>query len=209
MVGQSRVQAPTSPVSAPGLWGTADQRDRLDGTKSLPNSPSHVAVMTVPAYPNTPPLALLGLVYALLLYPPPLVLPHLLSFPRGGVGTVTCSTHNFSLQLTVLLWQNHHPRVLPKAFQWKAVSMCKSSGSSGAGPRKFTLSWSRSRSPYIGSPLNVSYAEFFRFMLQFLCLQMCVYGGSAVPQGGGGGPSSLGWGRTRGGGDFFASKAQK
>ena len=43
-----------------------------------------------------------------------------------------------------------------------------------------------SRSPYIGSPL----AEFFRFMLQFLCLQMCVYGGSAVSQGGGGG----GWG---------------
>ena len=36
----------------------------------------------------------------------------------------------------------------------------------------------------MGSPLNVSYAEFFRFMLQFLCLQMCVYGGSAVPQGG-------------------------
>ena len=38
-----------------------------------------------------------------------------------------------------------------------------------------------------GSPLNVSYAEFFCFMLQFLCLQMCVYGGSAVPQGGQGG----------------------
>ena len=55
--------------------------------------------------------------------------------------------------------------------------------SSGAGPRKFTLSWSRSRSLYIGSPLNVSYAEFFRFMLPFLCLQMCMYGGSAVPQG--------------------------
>ena len=36
----------------------------------------------------------------------------------------------------------------------------------------------------MGSPLNVSYAEFFRFMLQFLCLQMCVCGGSAVPQGG-------------------------
>ena len=55
---------------------------------------------------------------------------------------------------------------------------------SGAGPRNFTPSRSRSRSPYIGSPLNVSYAEFFRFMLQFLCLQMCVYGGSAVSQGG-------------------------
>ena len=131
----------------------------------------------------------------------------------GGWGTVTCSTANFSLQLTVLLWQNHHPRVLPKELQLKVVSMCKSSRSSGAGPRKFTPSWSKSRSLYIGSPLNASYAEFFRFMLQFLCLQMCVYGGSAVPQGeagglslgdrppgGGGGPSSLGWGRTRGGG---------
>ena len=103
------------------------------------------------------------------------------SFPGGG--GVTCSTQNFSLWLAVLLWQNHHPRVLPKAFQWKVVSMCKSSRSSGAGPRNFTPSQSRSRSPYIGSPLNASYAEFFRFMLQFLCLQMCVYGGSAVPQG--------------------------
>ena len=68
--------------------------------------------------------------------PPPLVLPHPLCFPRGGWGTVTCSTQNFSMQLTVLLWQNHHPRVRPKAFQWKVVSVCKSSRSSGAGPRK-------------------------------------------------------------------------
>ena len=63
--------------------------------------------------------------------------------------------------------------------------MCKSSRSSGVDQEKcFTPIWLRSRSPYIGSPLNVSYAEFFRFMLQILCLQMCVYGGSAVPQGG-------------------------
>ena len=59
--------------------------------------------------------------------PPPLVLPDPLSFPGRGWGTVTSSTQNFSLQLTVLLWQNHRPRVLPKAFQWKVVSMCKSS----------------------------------------------------------------------------------
>ena len=91
--------------------------------------------------------------------PPPCPSPPLV-VPQGGWGTVTCSTQNFSLQLTVLLWQNHHPKVLPKAFQWKVVSMCKSSRSSGAGPRKFTPSWSRSRSPYIGSPLNVSCAEF-------------------------------------------------
>ena len=109
---------------------------------------------------------------------------HNIHNPPGGGETVTCSNQNCSLQLTVLLSQNHHPRVLPKVFQWKVVSMCKSSRLSGAGPRKFTPSWSRSRSPYIGSPLNVSYAEFFRFMLQFLCLQMCAYGGSAVPQGG-------------------------
>ena len=32
--------------------------------------------------------------------------------------------------------------------------------------------------------MNTSYAEFFRLMLQFLCLQMYVYGGGAVPQGG-------------------------
>ena len=87
---------------------------------------------------------------------PPLVLPP----GGGGWGTITCSTQNFPLQLTVLLWQNHHSRVLPKAFQWKVVSMCKSSRSSGAGPRKFTPS-SRSRSPYIGSPLNVSLLNSF------------------------------------------------
>ena len=115
--------------------------------------------------------------------PPPLSFPTLCPSP-GVWGTVTCATQNFSVQLTVLLWQHHHPRVLPKAFQWKVVSMCKSSRSSGAGPRKFTPSWSRGRSPHIGSPLSASYAEFFGFMVQFLCLQMCVYGGSAVPQGG-------------------------
>ena len=123
--------------------------------------------------------------------PPPLSFPTPCPSPGRGWGIVTCSTQIFLLQLTVLLWQNHHPRVLPKAFQWKVVSMRKSSKSSGAGPRKFTPSWSRRRSPYIGSPLNVSYAELFRFMLQFLYLQMCVYGGGAVPQGGGGGDRQL------------------
>ena len=45
---------------------------------------------------------------------------------------------------------------------------------------------------------------FFRFAVQFSCLKMCVFGGSAVPQGGGGaGASSLGWGRTRGRGGYF------
>ena len=87
--------------------------------------------------------------------------------------------------------QNYHPRVLPKAFQWKVVSICKSSRSSGAGPRNFTPIPSRSRSPYIGSLLNASHAEFFRFMLQFLCLQVCVYDGSVVPHGGGVGDRHL------------------
>ena len=119
--------------------------------------------------------------------PPSRVLPPPLVLPQGGVGDRHLLNPKFLLQLTVLLWQNHHPIVLPKAFQWKVVSMCKSSRSSGAGPRKFTPSWSRSWSPYIGSPLKASYAEFFRFMLQFLCLQMCMYGGGAVPGGGGGG----------------------
>ena len=41
-------------------------------------------------------------------------------------------------------------------------------------PRNFTPSWSRSRSPY--SPLNTSYAEFFRFMLQLLVpANLCVW----------------------------------
>ena len=64
--------------------------------------------------------------------PPPLSFPTPCRSLGGGWGTVTCSTQNFSLRLTVLLWQNHHPRVLPKAFQWKVVSMCKSSRSSRA-----------------------------------------------------------------------------
>ena len=80
----------------------------------------------------------------------------------------------------------------------------------------FTPIRSRSRSPYIGSPLNASYAEFFRFMLQFLCLQMCVYGGGAVPQGGVGDRhlvtipqgvvgDRLPWGGERQGGGYCAS----
>ena len=132
--------------------------------------------------------------------PPPLVVPHPLSFPRGGVGDRHVLNPQFFGAAHCVVVANHHPRVLPKAFQWKVVSMCTSSRSSGAGPRKFTPSWSRSRSPYIGSPLNTSYAEFFCFMLQFLCLQTCVYGGSAVPQGGVGDrhlvtvPQGGGWG---------------
>ena len=50
--------------------------------------------------------------------PPPLVLP------QGGMGDRQFSTQNFLLQLIVLLWQNHHPRVLPKAFQWKVACIC-------------------------------------------------------------------------------------
>ena len=37
-------------------------------------------------------------------------------------------------------------------------------------------------------------------VLQFLCLQMCVYGGGGAVPRGGGGASSLGWGTTREGG---------
>ena len=125
-------------------------------------------------------------------YPPPppaLVLPHPLCFPRGGGGGPSLAQPKiFRCSSLCCCGKTTTQECCPKkkkAFQWKVVSVCKSSRSSGAGPRKFTPSWSRSRSLYIGSPLNVSYAEFFRFMLQFLCLQMCVYGGSAVPQGGG------------------------
>ena len=49
--------------------------------------------------------------------PPPLSFPTPCPSPVGGWGTVTCSSQNFSLQLTVLLWQNHHPRVPSNAFQ--------------------------------------------------------------------------------------------
>ena len=143
--------------------------------------------------------------------PPPCPSPPLV-LPQGGWGTVTCSTQKFSLQLTVLLWQNHHPRVLPNAFQWKVVSMCKSSRSSGAGPRKFTLSWSRSRSPNIGNPLSISCAEFFRLCCNFCACKCACTVVVRFPRGGWAtvawqpsprgwwGTCSLGWGRTRGGG---------
>ena len=61
--------------------------------------------------------------------------------PSRGEGSSLAQpkiTLSFLLWLTVLLLQNHHPRVLPKAFQWKVVSMCKSSRASGAGPRNYT-----------------------------------------------------------------------
>ena len=115
----------------------------------------------------------------------------------------------------------HHPRVLPKAFQWKVVSMFRSSRSSGAGPRNLTPSQSRSRSQYIGSPLNASYAVFLRFAVQFLCPKMCMHGGSTVPQGRGWGiviwqPSLKGWrgtvfhgvGQDGGGGGTWARRAK-
>ena len=82
-----------------------------------------------------------------------------------------------------------------------------------AQPRHFTPSRSRSRSPYIGSPLNTSYAEMLSFYaaisvpanvrVRWWCGPPGGVGGPSLgnrPPGGGGGPSSLGWGTTRGGG---------
>ena len=69
------------------------------------------------------------------------VLAQVVGYSGGGFPTIC-------LHLPTLLPKgpNHHPRVLPKAFQWKVVSVCRSLRSSGAGPRNFTLSRSRSRS---------------------------------------------------------------
>ena len=49
---------------------------------------------------------------------------------------------------------SHRPRVLSKAFPWKAVSMFKNSRSNGVGRRNSTPSESRSKFHYIGSPLS-------------------------------------------------------
>ena len=78
-----------------------------------------------------------------------------------------------------------------------------------------TVTWSTQNFLLRLIVLLSSYAESFRFMLQFLCLWpanvACTVvvrsprgggGGPSLghhPQGGGRGPSSLGWGRTRGG----------
>ena len=163
------------------------------------------------AQPSTPP--------PLLSFPTPYPSP-------GGGGGVTWSTQNFRCgSLCCCDCAVGHCHLYP-LYSWQDVlltfaemelgsttmfppgtnvifirstGMCKSSRSSGAGPRIFTPSRSRSRSPYIGSPLNASYAEFFCFMLHISVPANVVDGGNRPP-GGGGGPSSLGWGRIRGGG---------
>ena len=74
-------------------------------------------------------------------YPPPplLVLPHPLSFPRGGGwGTVTCSTQNFSLQLTVLLWQKPPPKSAAQSIPVE----------SGEHVQEFKVKWSRTKKIY-------------------------------------------------------------
>ena len=114
--------------------------------------------------------------------PPPCPSPPLV-LPQGGLGDRHLLKPKIFVAAHCVVVAKPPPKSAAQSIPVESVSMCKSSRSSGAGPRKFTPSWSRSRSPYIGSPLNVSYAEFFHFMLQILCLQMCVYGGSAVPQG--------------------------
>ena len=151
------------------------------------------------------------------LYPPPLVLP------GRGVGGPSLGQHKIFCcgspcccvgDCVVRHCQDSYQKgqtttqELPKAFQWKVVSMFRSSRSSGAGTRNLTPSWSRSRSQYIGSPLNASYAVFFRFAVQFLCLCVAV----RFPKGGWGTvtwrPSPRGWrgtvfpgvGQDRGGG---------
>ena len=79
--------------------------------------------------------------------PPPCRSPPLV-VPRGGLGDRHLVNPKFFVAAhCVVVWvpvlwgtttcipcthgrtgrQNHHPRVLPKAFQWKVVSMCKSS----------------------------------------------------------------------------------
>ena len=114
--------------------------------------------------------------------PPPCRSPPLV-VPRGGGGRHLVNTKFFVAAHCVVVWVTvlwgtatcipctHGRTFCSLSLKWNLTAQpC------------FTPS--RSRSRYIGSPLNTSYAEFFRFMLQFLCLQMCVYGGGAVPQGG-------------------------
>ena len=73
----------------------------------------------------------------------------------------------------------------------------------------------------VTSPAHVSYAVLFPLLPQFLCPTVCVYGGTTVPrgvvgdrhlvtvaQGVAGGPSALGWGRTKGGGVPFGCMAE-
>ena len=75
-------------------------------------------------------------------------------------------------------WPKHHPRMLPQSIPV----------ASGEHVQGFKVKWSTTKifytEPVIGSPLNASYVEFFRFVGQFLCPKMCVCSGSTVPHGG-------------------------
>ena len=102
--------------------------------------------------------------------------------------------------------------MLSKAFLWKVVSMFKNSSSNGAGQRNSTLSESRSKFHYIGSPLSACMIFILLHYLlsfvtvtssahqRFLCRVISSSAAISVPHsvrvrryygppGGGGGPS--------------------
>ena len=151
--------------------------------------------------------------------PPPFVLPHPLSFPGGGGGASLGQPKIFrcgSLCCCVCDCVVGHCHLYP-LYSWQDILLTFAEmelDSTTMFPPGTNVLFIRSTgepvlaqvvghsehgdaSPYNGTPLNTSHAEFFRFMLQFLCLQMCVYGSSAVPQGGWGTvtwqPSPRGW----------------
>ena len=136
--------------------------------------------------------------------PPPLSFPAPFPSLEGGGGGPSLGEPQKG--------PSHRPRVLSKAFLWKVVSMFKNSRSNGAGRRNSTPSESRSKFPYIGSPLGARMIFILLHYLlsfvtvtssahqRFLC---CVISSSAAisvphsvrvqryygPLGGGGGPS--------------------
>ena len=126
-------------------------------------------------------------------YPhPPRAVPHPLSFPRGGGGGPSlgqpkifrCGSLCCCVGGCVVGHYHLHP-----LHSWQDILLTFGEvelDNTTMFPPGTSVMFIRSTGepPYIGSPLNASYAECFRFMLQVLCLQMCVYGWGVVPQGG-------------------------
>ena len=130
--------------------------------------------------------------------PPPLVVPHPLLFPGARVGGLSlgqpkifhCGSSCCCVGYCVVGHYHLHP-----LHSWQDILLTFAGmelDSTTMFPPRTSVMFIRSTGePVLAQVVGHSehgdaYAEFFRFMLQFLCLQMCVYGGGGVvPQGGG------------------------
>ena len=127
--------------------------------------------------------------------PPPLVVPHPLLFPGGGGGAslgqpkiFRCGSLCCCVGDCVVGHYHLHP-----LHSWQDILLTfaemEVDSTTMFPPGTSVMFICSTGEPVLAQVVGHSehgdaYAEFFRFMLQFLCLQMCVYSGGVVPQGG-------------------------